>query len=223
MVTMNARRVGAPLAASALVLIWLSAAPAAAGDAPATGYQYTRYAGPARTVATDSTGRWVATFTDGARTVAMTGPPRVFAEATTTSTVTSNTWVRLQASPFTGTVDTAWLAARLADISPDVFAKSMQYIQGAPPVADEKGTVIAADASYGPLQPDGTRAEGSDFNDFLGVSWTYAGAVDAPEPDNIAASTAPDSCAWFGATEAAWHFRWHRTAGPACPAGPSRC
>jgi cell wall-associated NlpC family hydrolase len=31
------------------------------------------------------------------------------------------------------------------------------------------------------LQSDGTRQEGSDFNDYMGVKWAYGSTVDAPE------------------------------------------
>jgi cell wall-associated NlpC family hydrolase len=176
------RRGALVLTASVLIPSGLAAGTAAAAT---NDYQYQRYLNPARTVVTDPAGRWLATFTDNARSVALTGPARRFAESTTTATVTSSTWVRLLASPFTGTVDTVWLSARLADTSPDILAISMQYIRGAPAITDGNGTVIAIDASYGPLQPDGTRDEGSDFNDFLGVSWTYGATVDAPEPDQF--------------------------------------
>jgi cell wall-associated NlpC family hydrolase len=46
---------------------------------------------------------------------------------------------------------------------------------------DASGLKIAGDADYGPLLADGSRQEGSDFNDYLGVSWTYGTSVDQPE------------------------------------------
>ncbi|MFM8303655.1 MAG: NlpC/P60 family protein [Actinomycetota bacterium] len=132
---------------------------------------------------------WVATFTVGSRTVTLAGPARTFAEpANTTATVTGTTWVRLLSAPFTGTVDQTWLTARLSDLSPDVLALTMQYLVGGAPILDGAGVQIAGDAAYGPLQADGTRAEGSDFNDYLGVAWTYpSGTVDAPEADQFRA------------------------------------
>jgi cell wall-associated NlpC family hydrolase len=35
------------------------------------------------------------------------------------------------------------------------------------------------------LQPDGTRQEGSDFNDYLGISASYGGVIDSPEQDQF--------------------------------------
>ncbi|HET6280981.1 MAG TPA: NlpC/P60 family protein, partial [Polyangia bacterium] len=85
---------------------------------------------------------------------------------------------------FTGTVDEA-LAAHLdraaRDPRPDLLALAMQYVAGAPPIL-ENGLQIAGDADYGPLSDDGQRAEGADFNDYLGVPWTYRdGTFDRPE------------------------------------------
>ncbi len=93
--------------------------------------------------------------------------------------------MRLLPAPFAGTVDWAWLSARLTDTSPDVLAVALQYIVGAPVQLDDTGVQFAGDASYGPLQADGTRAEGSDFNDYLGVVWTYDGSADRPEADQF--------------------------------------
>ena len=145
-----------------------------------------RLTAPARTVLQDDLGV-VATFTDGSRTVTLRGATRVFRESTTTATVTTDTWVRLLDAPFAGTVPDAWLSARLADTSPDVLAVAMQYTTGAPAVTDAGGLRIAGDASYGPLQADGTRQEGSDFNDYLGVTWTYDGTSDRPEAEQLGA------------------------------------
>jgi hypothetical protein len=119
--------------------------------------------------------------------VTLRGPQRVFAESTTAATVTSTTWVRLLAQPFTGAVDYGWLAGWAGDTSEDVLDVARQYVTGAPERMDATGLRIAGDASYGPLQPDGTRAEGSDFNDYLGVAWSYGSTVDQPEPDQFGA------------------------------------
>jgi cell wall-associated NlpC family hydrolase len=59
----------------------------------------------------------------------------------------------------------------------------MQYIRGAPAVLKD-GLQIAGDARYGPLI-EGERQEGSDFNDYIGESWTYPEedpSIDKPEP-----------------------------------------
>ncbi len=153
-----------------------------ASSMPATGgpLREERLTAPDRVVVRDDLGV-VATFTVGARTVALRGPSRAFTESTTTATVTTTVWVRLLAAPFTGTVDHAWLAARLEDRSDDLLEYARQYTTGAVDRTDGAGLRIAGDASYGPLLPDGTREEGSDFNDFLGRAWTYGSATDQPE------------------------------------------
>lgn len=177
------RAIAASLALAALAL----AVPGVGTSAgAATTYKLQKLSSPNRTLVY-SGGALVATFTNGSRTVTLAGPSRTFAEPTyTTASVTTTTWVRLLNAPFTGTVDTAWLTARRADTSPDVLALTMQYIVGAAPRVNGGGLQIAGDAAYGPLQADGTRAEGSDFNDYLGVPWTYpSGTTDAPETDQF--------------------------------------
>ncbi len=150
-----------------------------------SGWTYVRAASPARTLVKDSGGALIATLTDGGRSVVLAGPVRTFAEpSTTTATVRTSAWVRLLPAPFTGTVDEAWLAAALADRSPDVLAVAAQYATGAPTVLAADGSLLSADASYGPLV-DGVRQEGSDWNDFLQVSVSYDGVVDAPEPGQV--------------------------------------
>ena len=137
---------------------------------------------PAGVRVLDAAGQVLATFTTGARTVTLRGPLRVFAEpAMTPATVRSRTWVRLLPHPFRGRVDRSWLEAALADRSPDVLAIAMEYVTGAPPQRDASGLVISGDAEFGPLQSDGLRSEGADFNDYLGVSWPYPGKADPPE------------------------------------------
>lgn len=127
-------------------------------------------------------GRWLATLTQGAQTVTIDGPRRTFSEDQ--ARVTHTAWVRALPAPFDGTIDRAWLRRALAANTkrqPDLLALGMQYLRGAPAL-HEAGLQIAGDAAYGPLV-DGKHQEGSDFNDYLGVSWTYAdGSADAPEP-----------------------------------------
>jgi cell wall-associated NlpC family hydrolase len=161
----------------------------------------TQQTNPARTVVTDANGTWLATFTDGSRSVALAGPTRTFAEATASHSVVSTTWVRLLTAPFTGTVDTAWLDIALADTSPDMLAIAMQYIAGAPSLYDAAGLRIAGDAHYGALQADGTRKEGSDFNDYLGVAWNYGGSTDQPEANELGSL----DCSGF--TRMVWGYR----------------
>lgn len=149
-------------------------------------FTYARLANPARTVVTDDQGAWVATFTDGASTVVMRGANRTFAEPSgTAATVTHDRYVRLLDAPFDGTVDDQWLSNALATSSPDVLAVAMQYVAGAPSLYDAQNVRVAGDADYGPLLPSGERQEGSDFNDYLGLSWTYPSGVDKPEADQF--------------------------------------
>lgn len=151
-------------------------------EVQATGlYSYTQMSNPARTIASDTAGAWVATFTDGSYTVTLAGPQRTFAESTATYPVTHSTWVRVLPSPFTGVVDEAWLTAARADATPDLLAFAMQYIENALSIYDSTGLQIADDADYGPVQEDGTLQEGSDFNDYLGLPWTYGSTTDNPE------------------------------------------
>ncbi len=153
-----------------------------AGDLPGTTgvVREERLSRPDRVVVRDDLGV-VATFTVAARTVTVRGAQRTFAESTTSATVTGTAWVRLLGDPFAGAVDYGWLGARLTDTSPDVLEVAGQYVTGAPQFIDASGFPIAGDASYGPLLADGTREEGSDFNDYLGVAWSYGDTVDRPE------------------------------------------
>lgn len=137
---------------------------------------------PPRTVVEDADGAWVATFTDGASTVALAGEERTFDEPTATHAVTTDTWVRLLPEPFDGEVDPVWLEDALVDDRPDVLEISTQYWTGAPEALDEDGVMIAGDASYGPLQPDGTRAIGGDWHDYRGVDAVYGRKVDPAKP-----------------------------------------
>lgn len=158
------------------------AAPPAKPDR--TSLTYTRAKDPARTIVTES-GSWLATFTDGTRSVVVAGPERVLSEVGVAAVVRSSTWVRLLPDPFAGTVDRAWLAAARADRSPDLLATSLEYVAGSPTARDGSGLLVSSDASYGPLLADGTREEGSDWNDYQGVVATYGSRTDAPEPRQL--------------------------------------
>ena len=134
----------------------------------ATTWSYRQLSGPARVQVLDGSKEPLATFTLGARTVTLRGAARTLAEpGTTAATVVSRTYVRLLPRPFGGSVDTTWLRAALGSTAPDVLAVALQYVTGAPTVLAPDGRVLSSDAAYGPTQPDGTRAEGSDFNDYL--------------------------------------------------------
>lgn len=177
---------GVGLVIALLAAFLLSSFPGASAASAGEGYTTTRAASPARSIIKDSSGRVVATLTDGSRSVVLTGASRTFAESTTSAVVTTTARVRLLDAPFAGRLDTAWLDAALADRSPDLLAVALAYVTGAPEVRSSDGVVVSDDASYGPLV-DGVRQEGSDWNDYLGVSATYDGKVDAPEAEQIGA------------------------------------
>jgi NlpC/P60 family len=160
----------------------------------------------------DAQGRWLATLTPGAQTVVSAGPRRTFSEDE--ARVTHTIWVRALPKPFDGTLDRVWLRRAMAanaQRQPDLLALGMQYIKDALPLT-EGGLQIAGDAAYGPLV-DGRRQEGSDFNDYLGVSWTYAdGSIDAPEPLQLQCL----DCSGF--VRMLWGYRRHApNAAPAIP------
>src|SRR5262245_2155991 len=141
---------------------------------------------PERTEVLNSKKNWLATLTDGAYTVTLSGPSRTFKEKTATHAVTHQTWVRTVPAPFKGKVDVKWLKCALEANKlrvPDVLAVAMQYVKGAPKLF-EHDLQIAGDADYGPLK-DGERKEGSDFNDFLAIEWKYHKKLDKPEKDQL--------------------------------------
>ena len=142
-------------------------------------YSYRHLADPDRIEVRDSKDRVLATFTNGAYTVVLSGPRRRFAEST--ASVAHAKWVRAYTQPFDGKVDGEWLKQALAANEarvPDVLALAMQYIRGAPKIL-EGDLQIAGDAHYGPRTAK-SREEGADFNDYLGVTWTYPGEHDDP-------------------------------------------
>jgi cell wall-associated NlpC family hydrolase len=145
------------------------------------GWTFARESSPDRTLVVASDGKLVATYTFGSRSVVLAGPARTFAESTTAATVRTTSWVRLLPALFTGLVDEAWLTSALADRSPDVLTSAMQFVTGAATTYGADGALLSSDASYGPLV-DGSRQEGSDWNDYLQVTATYDGTTDAPEP-----------------------------------------
>jgi cell wall-associated NlpC family hydrolase len=151
--------------------------PVAAGT---MAYHYARLSDPPRTQVTDADGHWLATFTDNAYTVTLSGEERTFTEPNAKDPVISTVWVRVLPVPFNGTVDENWLSHALNDHSPDVLAIAMQYITGAPPITDSNGLQFAGNASYGPVAADDTREEGGDFNDYLGIAWTFGGITHQP-------------------------------------------
>ena len=140
---------------------------------------------PDRVEVRDTDYRILATFTNGAYTVVLAGPRRKFDEGK--ASVAHAKWVRTCPVPFEGKVDHAWLeralAANVARV-PDVLAIAMQYIRDAPPIVEGE-LQIAGDARYGPGTEE-NRQEGSDFNDYLGVTWMYPDEPDdPPEPEQF--------------------------------------
>lgn len=105
---------------------------------------------------------WVATYTNGSRTVTMPGDARNFSENNVT--VSHSTWVRVLNQPFNGTVDTSWIKSRLLENKnlggvKDVLAHAMDHLDAGSLNAD-----YGADAN----------TEGSDFNDYLGIDYNYS-------------------------------------------------
>jgi cell wall-associated NlpC family hydrolase len=146
---------------------------------------YRRHLDPDRIEVVGANNRSLATFTMGAFTVVLAGPRRRFSEGD--ASVAHAKWVRTYPAPFDGEVDPDWLQEALAANEarvPDVLVIAMQYIRGAPAL-EEGGLQIAGDARYGPGTED-RRREGSDFNDYLGVTWQYSGEPeDQPEPSQF--------------------------------------
>ncbi|WP_406199231.1 C40 family peptidase [Kitasatospora sp. NBC_01560] len=178
-----------------LIAATTGATPAAdRGTAAAgTGLRYERLAGPDRTVVRDARGGVLATLTDGARTAVLTGPSRTFAEpGTTTATLVGDSWVRLMPQAWKAGAENegwfrAWFQQSLGSTADDVLAVATQYLADAPEGKDAKGVRIRGDASFGPLNPNGSagndlRLEQTDFLDYLGTAYTFADKV-TRQPD----------------------------------------
>ena len=158
-----------------------NAAPAAAGP------RFDRLANPARTVVRDQAGAVLATFTDGARTVALTGPKRTFADARfTDATVTTTTWVRLAPEAWAPGAEQAawfgpWFEKAKQDKSPDMFTVAMEYFDGAGQETNAQGIRFRGDAIFGPVEPSGyARLEQSDFLDYLEITYSFPDAGKKP-------------------------------------------
>ncbi|MGW4892290.1 C40 family peptidase [Kitasatospora sp. NPDC004240] len=188
--TVELREREQPAAADGAPVLTL-AAPAPSGGPTARAaesYRYERLTAPARTVVRDGRGAVLATLTDGARTAALTGPGRTFAEpGTTSATVVGDTWVRLMPQPWKAGAETqewfrTWFRQSLGSTSDDVLAVAVQYLAEAPEGKDAKGIRFKGNASFGPLNPNGSsgndlRLEETDFLDYLGTPYTFADKV----------------------------------------------
>jgi cell wall-associated NlpC family hydrolase len=101
--------------------------------------------------------------------------------------ITHSTWVRVLPTPFDGSWTPA-LADQIrtwaTDTSPDVLAYAMMYITGAPAVTNPAlgGAQIAGQSNYGPTAADGTRMEGADFHEYMGIAWTFVNGETMPAP-----------------------------------------
>lgn len=102
--------------------------------------------------------------------------------------VTHDTWVRLLLAPFDG----MWgpeveqrVRAWPTDISPDALALVAMLQTGAAPYHSpaQGGAQVLGESGYGPLNPDGTRVEGSDFHEYMGIPWTFPGGERKPAPE----------------------------------------
>lgn len=163
---------------------WGSFTSVFAGAAACSATSYTGYAtGAHGTTLYYRQGRVGAVLTPGARTAVLYGTRRKFAESTTDATVLTRAWVRLLPGPWTPSAPWAasWLAANLGNDEEDLLEIATQYLTGAPDRIKD-GLRYAGDADYGPLGENG-RVEGADFNDYLGIDWTYGDRVDKAEPD----------------------------------------
>lgn len=157
------------------------------GPDPLADHDLRRRQDPDRTVIHDPDGRWIASFTDGARTVTLAGPQRRFEEASAAHGVSSTTWVRVLDEPFDGEVDADWLEAARTDTSPDVLEVAMEYLPGAPEIRDAEGLLRSSDADYGPLDDDGHRPVGADWSDYQQVTADYDGDVKHPTREQAGA------------------------------------
>ncbi|MEU3722795.1 NlpC/P60 family protein [Streptomyces sp. NPDC031705] len=150
--------------------------------------KWERVRSPDRSVLRDGTGQVLATFTDGARTATLTGPSRTFTEpANTTSRVVTENWVRLMPEQWKAGAENQqwfkdWFTKYFGSQEDDVFAMAFQYGDQAPVKKDAQGTAYAGDASFGPLNPNGSagndlRLEQSDFYDYLGKPYAFRNGV----------------------------------------------
>jgi cell wall-associated NlpC family hydrolase len=110
-------------------------------------------------------------------------------------TVSHDSWLRLLSNPFDGAWTSALadqILAWAADTSPDALAYGFAFITGASAVVDLQlgaGKQVLGEGRYGPNHPDGTRVEGADFNDYIGIRWNYSHlavpTVDIPEASQL--------------------------------------
>jgi hypothetical protein len=140
---------------------------------------WSRLENPARSVLRGTDGQIKGVFTDGARTVTLTGPARTFQEPASTEGAEKEKWFE------------DWYAEYVGSEEDDIFAFAFQYVAGAPEKKDEQGTVYAGDAAFGPLNTTGAeggdlRLEQSDFYDYLGAPYSFRDGVTG-QPEDLRA------------------------------------
>jgi NlpC/P60 family len=158
-------------------------------------YVYRRRNDPDRTIVATTAGTQVAVLTDGARTVAFTGPTRTFTEpSTTTATVTTDVWVRLAPQRWSEGAQhddwfESWFGEQVASTSPDLFGLYAEYAAGAPN-RYEQSVRYAGAAKFGVLTGSegyqnalGDRDDRADFYDYLGVSCDFPDGVGKPHSE----------------------------------------
>ncbi|GAA3010157.1 hypothetical protein [Actinokineospora diospyrosa] len=99
--------------------------------------------------------------------------------------VTHDTWVRVLPTAYSGTWTPAVeqrVRAWPTDISPDALALAAMLSTGAAPYNSpaQGGAQVLGESGYGPLNPDGTRVEGADFHEYMGIPWTFQSGETRP-------------------------------------------
>lgn len=101
-------------------------------------------------------------------------------------TVTHRDWVRVLPAPFDGNWTEALeerIRAWAGSTAPDVLAHASMFLTGAPQVRSAAlGAPVLGQAGYGPLVTDGTRREGADFHEYMGLAWKFPDGTSAPAP-----------------------------------------
>jgi len=157
------------------------------------GLVFPRLDSPDRTLVRDRKGATLAVLTDGARTVVFSGPGRTLAEpSTTTASVFTLAVVRLAPQPWHAGDERAawfrrWFDRARASTDPDIIDVALQYAPHAAEQRDGNHTRFAGQAVFGPIEA-GSRLASSDFNDSLGIEWTFPdGTRRAAKPSHYGA------------------------------------
>lgn len=95
----------------------------------------------------------------------------------------SDIWVRVLDQPFSGTVDYNWLEEQRVNYKPDVLATAAAYLRDQPYTYLPGDVPLQGDANYNYRHPNGDRREGSDWNDYHGVTASYTCGDRPPRPE----------------------------------------